>query len=59
MKAKSTGSVQPKEEKHLSDQAFATLKEAMEGALAFERGERRDLRVTRIQGSATAQGNVT
>lgn len=28
---------------------FADLKSAMEGALAFERGERRDLKVTRIQ----------
>ncbi len=49
MKAKSTGSVQPKETKHMSDEAFADLKDAMEGALAFERGERRDLKVTRIQ----------
>ena len=34
----------------MSDEAFADLKEAMEDALAFERGERRDLKVTRIQG---------
>jgi hypothetical protein len=33
----------------MSDEAFADLKEALEGALAFERGERRDLNVTRIQ----------
>lgn len=30
--------------------AFTDLKKAMEAALAFERGKRRDLRVTRIQG---------
>ena len=33
----------------MSDEAFADLKGAMEDALAFERGERRDLKVTRIQ----------
>ncbi len=31
--------------------AFADLKDALEGALAFERGERRSLNVTRIQTS--------
>jgi putative transcriptional regulator len=35
--------------KYMNDEAFADLKEALEGALAFERGERRDLKVTRIQ----------
>src|SRR4030095_11825755 len=34
---------------YMSGEAFADLKEAMEDALAFERGQRRDLRVTRIQ----------
>lgn len=33
----------------MSDEAFADLKEAMEDALAFERGKRRNLKVTRIQ----------
>lgn len=33
----------------MGDEAFADLKEALEGALAFERGERRDLHVTRIR----------
>jgi hypothetical protein len=33
---------------HMSDEAFADLKKALEAALAFERGELRDLRVTRI-----------
>ena len=35
----------------MSDQAFADLNQALEDALAFGRGERRDLNVTRIQGS--------
>jgi putative transcriptional regulator len=34
---------------YMSDEAFADLKEAMEDALAFERGERRNLKITRIQ----------
>jgi hypothetical protein len=34
---------------YMSDDAFADLKEAVEDALAFERGERRNLNVTRIQ----------
>lgn len=34
---------------HLSDEAFADLKEALEDAPAFERRERSDLKVTRIQ----------
>ena len=34
----------------MSDEAFADLKEAIEDALAFERGNRLDLKVTRIQG---------
>jgi hypothetical protein len=34
----------------MSDEAFAGLKEAMEDALAFERGKSRDLKVTRVQG---------
>jgi len=33
----------------MSDEAFAELKEAMEDALAFERGKRSDLKVTHIQ----------
>jgi hypothetical protein len=34
----------------MSDEAFAHLKQAMEDAVAFERGKRGDLKVTRIQG---------
>ncbi len=49
MKAKSTRSIKPEKTRHVGDEAFADLKEALEGALAFERGEPRDLRVTRIR----------
>ena len=34
---------------YMSDDAFAELKEAVKDALAFERGERRNLHITRIQ----------
>ena len=44
-----TSKLQPSNIYHMSDEAFADLKEAMKDALAFERGERRDLKVTRIQ----------
>ena len=40
--------VQTTKTNYMSDEAFADLKEAMEDALAFERGER-DLKVTRIR----------
>lgn len=33
---------------YMSDEAFAELREAFEDALAYERGERTDLRVTRV-----------
>ena len=33
----------------MRDEAFADLKHAFEDALAFERGERRDLNVTRFE----------
>jgi hypothetical protein len=50
MKAtKSTRKVQRKKTEYMSDEAFADLREALEGALAFERDERRDLDVTRIR----------
>lgn len=35
--------------KSITHDAFVDLKQALEDALAFERGERRDLKVTRIQ----------
>jgi hypothetical protein len=39
----------------MSDETFADLKQALEGALAFERGERRDLHVTRIRAPRPAK----
>jgi hypothetical protein len=49
MKARRTRKVQKNKTNCMSDAAFADLKEALEDALAFERGDRRDLSVTRIQ----------
>jgi putative transcriptional regulator len=50
MKVAKTRKMQTNKTNYMSEEAFADLKEAMEGALAFERGERRrDLKVTRIQ----------
>jgi len=59
MKAAKTRKVQTNKTNYMSEEAFGDLKEAMEGALAFERGERRELKVTRVQAAATAKGNVT
>jgi putative transcriptional regulator len=47
--AKRVRRVQTNKTNYLSDEAFADLKEAMEDALAFERGRRPDLKVTRIR----------
>ena len=47
--AKKARRVQTNKTNYMSDEAFAELKEAMEEALAFERGERRDLKITRIR----------
>lgn len=49
MKAGKARKMQTNKTNYMSDEAFADLKEAMEDALAFERGKRRDLKVTRIQ----------
>src|SRR5438132_14421024 len=38
-----------KQSKRITDEGFVNLMQALEGALAFERGEHRDLKVTRIQ----------
>jgi hypothetical protein len=48
--AKKTRKVLTNKANCMTDEAFAELKEAIEDALAFERGQRRDLKVTRIQG---------
>lgn len=49
MKTLKPRKVQTNKTNYMSDEAFADLKEAMTHALAFERGKRRDLKVTRIQ----------
>lgn len=49
MRAGKTSKVQTNKSNYMSDDAFADLKEAMEEALAFERGKGRDLKVTRVQ----------
>lgn len=49
LKLRGTRKVQTKKTDYMSDEAFADLKEAIEDALAFERGQRRKLKVTRIQ----------
>lgn len=47
--AKKTRKVLTNKTNYMSDEAFAELKEAMEDALAFDRGRQRDLQVTRIR----------
>jgi putative transcriptional regulator len=49
MKAARNRKMQTNKTNYMSDGAFADLKSAMEDALAFERDERRSLKVTRIQ----------
>ena len=44
-----TGKVQTNKTNQMSAEAFADLKKALEGAQAYERGERRDLHVSRIR----------
>lgn len=50
-KAKDSSKAQTNKTTYMSDEASADLERALEDALAFERGERRGLKVTRIQGS--------
>jgi len=49
MKTGKTRKAQTNKTNYMSEEAFAGLKQAMEDALAFERGQRRDLQVTRLQ----------
>jgi putative transcriptional regulator len=49
MATKKARRVQTTKSNYMSDEAFASLKEAMEDALAFERGDQRDLKITRIR----------
>jgi hypothetical protein len=49
MKTKDSPKSQTSKTTYMSDEAFADLKQGLKDALAFERGERRELEVTRIQ----------
>ncbi|HET6851593.1 MAG TPA: helix-turn-helix domain-containing protein [Pyrinomonadaceae bacterium] len=49
MKTVKTRKLQTNKTNYMNDDAFAELKGAMEDALAFERGNRRNLKVTRLQ----------
>ena len=49
MKTRKTRKAQTNKTNYMSEEAFADLKSAMEDALAFERGTRGDLKVTRVQ----------
>lgn len=40
----------------MGDEAFADLKQALEDALAFERAERIELKITRIKASRPPKG---
>lgn len=48
-KKTSTRKFRKKKREYMSDEAFADLKNALESALAFERDDRGDLKVTRLQ----------
>lgn len=45
--------------KGVTREAFLKLMQALEDVLAFERGERRDLQVTRIRANRPPESNVT
>jgi len=51
--AKRTRRVPTNKANYMSDEAFADLNEALGGALAFERGERQNLHLTRIAAPAS------
>lgn len=56
--AKRTRKAQTDRATYMSDEAFADLKQALEDALVFERGESRELKVTRIEGSRPPAASV-
>jgi hypothetical protein len=43
---------------HMNDEAFADLRDAMEDAVAFERGQCRDLKITRIQALTSEESSA-
>ena len=49
MKRAKTHKSQTNKTNYMSEEAFAELKAAMENALAFEQGRRRELKITRIK----------
>jgi hypothetical protein len=51
MKAKDSSKGHRYKKTYISDEAFADLKQALEDVLAFERGEHRGLKITRIKSS--------
>ena len=53
MKTEKIRKVQTNKTNYMSDEAFADLKEAIEEALDFERGKRRNLQITRMQAPRT------
>jgi hypothetical protein len=58
MRARGTRKVQTKKTNYMSDEAFADLKQALQGALAYERGGRRELVVTRIEKPVPPKGGL-
>ena len=56
MRARGARKVKTKKTNYMSDEAFADLKEALEGALAYERGGRHELVVTRIEKPVPPKG---
>ena len=58
MRARGTRKVQTKKTNYISDEAFADLNQALEGALAYERGGRRELVVTRIEKPVPPKGGL-
>jgi hypothetical protein len=58
MKLKDSAKAETNKTNYLSDEAFADLKQALEDALTFERGERRGLNITRIKGSRPPKGRI-
>lgn len=49
MKTGKTRKMQTNKTNYMNEEAFADLKDALEDALAFERGKRHDLKLTRIK----------
>jgi hypothetical protein len=57
MTAKDSQKVHTNKTTNISDEEFADLKQALENALVFERGEGRDLSITRIQAAGPPEAS--